>query len=196
MALPRIKRRHLERLADEELMPLVAQQDTAAFDLVYERHGAAAYSLAFRVVGNARGAEDVTQEAFMSLWRTGARYDRARGSVRNWILSIVRNRGVDMIRREASQRVDAYRDPDDVLATRASPERTDEQVEERDTAERVRSAVGELPDDQARVIELAYFGGFSHSEIAEMLDMPLGTVKGRMRLALEKMRGQLVGASP
>lgn len=177
-------------------MPLVAEQDMDAFNLIYERHGAAAFSLAFRVVGNRRAAEDVTQEAFISLWRTGARYDRSRGSVRNWILAIVRNRSVDMIRREATQRVDAHRDPDVVLATVEAPDRTEDEVADRDTAARIRSVVGNLPEDQARVIELAYYGGFSHSEIAEMLDMPLGTVKGRMRLALEKMRGHLVGATP
>jgi RNA polymerase sigma-70 factor, ECF subfamily len=85
----------LHRLADEDLMPLVERKDAAAFELVYDRHGGAAYSLAYRIVGDRNTAEDVTQEAFLSLWRSGTKYDRARGSVRTWLLGVVRNRAID-----------------------------------------------------------------------------------------------------
>src|ERR687888_2638659 len=89
-----------ERLADEDLMTLVDGKDPDAFEVFYDRHGGAAYSLAHRIVGDRGMAEDVTQEAFLSLWRSGARYDRARGSVRTWLLGIVRNRAIDLLRRE------------------------------------------------------------------------------------------------
>src|SRR5919204_6888365 len=93
----------LQRLADEELMPLVDRRDPRAFELLYDRHGGAAYSLAYRIVGDRSKAEDVTQEAFLSLWRSGARYDRARGSVRTWLVGIVRNRAIDLLRRDVLQ---------------------------------------------------------------------------------------------
>src|SRR3954447_22992378 len=89
----------LERLADEELMALVDRKDPDAFEVFYDRHSGAAYSLAYRIVGESGAAEDVTQEAFLSIWRSRARYDRARGSVRAWVLGAVRNRAVDLLRR-------------------------------------------------------------------------------------------------
>jgi RNA polymerase sigma-70 factor (ECF subfamily) len=165
-------------LADEDLMQLVRRGDSAAFEVVYERHGMAAFSLAYRMVGTRNAAEDVVQEAFLSLWRSGARYDRARGSVRTWVLGIVHNRAIDALRRSTVHD-----------RRRAS----DEGIEERFEAREVHAALRTLPDEQCRVIELAYFGGFSQSEIATMLETPIGTVKGRMRLGLEKMRGQLGG---
>jgi RNA polymerase sigma-70 factor (ECF subfamily) len=123
----------------------------------------------------------------MSLWRTGARYDRARGSVRTWVLSAVHNRAIDAFRREA---VKDKRDvTDEGIAERiAAHELTDVEAERRDDAQQVRRALRELPADQRQVIELAYFGGFTHSQIADMLQLPAGTVKGRMRLGLTKMR--------
>ena len=179
-----------ERLADEELMPLIAARDADALEVVYDRHGGAAYSLAYRIVGERAAAEDVVQEAFISIWRSGARYDRARGSVRSWMLGVVRNRAIDLLRSKTGRaRLDF--DDDTILEQRGAGERTEEMAMERETADEVRGAIGELPHDQSKVIELAYFGGFSHSEIAEMLSVPLGTVKGRMRLGLEKMRSEL-----
>ncbi len=179
-----------ERLADEELMPLIAARDPDALEVVYDRHGGAAYSLAYRIVGERAAAEDVVQEAFISIWRSGARYDRARGSVRSWMLGVVRNRAIDLLRSKTGRaRLDF--DDDTILEQRVAGERTEEEAEQRETADEVRGAIGELPRDQSKVIELAYFGGFSHSEIAEMLSVPLGTVKGRMRLGLEKMRSEL-----
>ena len=171
-------------------MPLIAARDPDALEVVYDRHGGAAYSLAYRIVGERAAAEDVVQEAFISIWRSGARYDRARGSVRSWMLGVVRNRAIDLLRSKTGRaRLDF--DDDTILEQRVAGERTEEEAMERETADEVRGAIGELPRDQSKVIELAYFGGFSHSEIAEMLSVPLGTVKGRMRLGLEKMRSEL-----
>jgi RNA polymerase sigma-70 factor, ECF subfamily len=187
-----LNRKKAERLGDEELMPLVGEKDPEAFEVFYDRHGGAAYSLAYRIVGDRTSAEDVTQEAFLSIWRSGARYDRARGSVRAWTLGIVRNRAIDALRRQAAGRAPKLTfDDDAALEQRPSPDLTDEQALQRDEAQRLRGALSELPGEQSKVIELAYFGGFSHSEIAEMLSMPLGTVKGRMRLGIEKIRTQL-----
>jgi RNA polymerase sigma-70 factor, ECF subfamily len=185
------KRKKAERLADEELMPLIGDKDPQAFAVFYDRHGGVAFSLAYRIVGERAAAEDVTQEAFISVWRSGARYDRARGSVRAWMLGIVRNRAIDLLRSRAGRAPNLDFDDDSILEQRPAGELTEDEALRRETADEVRGAIGGLPGEQSRVIELAYFGGFSHSEIAEMLGVPLGTVKGRMRLGLEKIRSEL-----
>src|SRR3954463_16480584 len=190
MALRRTHASELRELADEELMQLLRRGDGRAFEVVYDRHAGAAFSVAYRMVGLRATAEEVVQEAFLALWRSGARYDRARGSVRTWILGIVHNRAIDALRRGTVH--DRRRASDEGIEERfAAEERTDVEVARRDEAREVRSALDTLPPDQLRVIELAYFGGFSHSEIAQMLETPIGTVKGRMRLALAKMRDAL-----
>ncbi len=168
-------------------MPLVADGDAHAFEVVFDRHGGPAFSLAYRMCGRRAMAEDVVQDAFLSLWRTGARYDRTRGSVRSWVLGVVHNRAVDAFRSGA---VRAGRDvSDDGIAERmVAPDRTETQVARRDEARELRAALAGLPAEQRKVIELAYFSGFTHTEIAAMLELPAGTVKGRMRLGLAKMR--------
>jgi RNA polymerase sigma-70 factor (ECF subfamily) len=185
------RRQATERLADEELMPLIGEKDAAAFEVFYDRHGGAAYSLAYRIVGERPAAEDVTQEAFVSIWRSGARYDRGRGSVRSWTLGIVRNRAIDLLRSRSGKAPKLGFDDEIVLEQRPSGDFTDDEALRQETARELRGAIGELPGEQSKVIELAYFGGFSQSEIATMLKVPLGTVKGRMRLGLEKIRGRL-----
>jgi RNA polymerase sigma-70 factor (ECF subfamily) len=174
-------------LADEELMQLVHDGDVRAFEVVFDRHASAAFSLAYRMCGRRATAEDIVQEAFLSLWRSGSGYDPRRGSVRSWVLSVVHNRAVDAMRRlGAKAGLDV---PDEGIAERLhAAETTDGEVERRDDARQVRTALDELPPDQRQVIELAYFGGFTHNQIAEMLDLPPGTVKGRMRLGLTKLR--------
>jgi RNA polymerase sigma-70 factor, ECF subfamily len=180
----------LRSLADEDVMQLVRRGDARAFEVVYERHSAAAFSLAYRMMGTRAGAEDVTQEAFLSMWRSGARYDRARGSVRTWVLGIVHNRAIDALRRATVH--DRRRAGDEGIEERfEATERTDVEAARREEAGTVRSALSSLPADQCQVIELAYFGGFTHTEIADMLDAPVGTIKGRMRLGLKKMRAQM-----
>jgi RNA polymerase sigma-70 factor, ECF subfamily len=188
----RTNRAPLSRLADEELMQLVGENDAAAFEVVLGRHANAALALAYRMVDPRSLAEDVVQEAFISLWRNGSRYDPTRGSLRNWTLQIVHHRAIDVLRRNSS--LDSRRVSDDDLHERLqAPEQTDVEVGRRDEAREVRSALLQLPREQSRVIELAYFAGFTHTEIASMLDLPEGTVKGRMRLGLQKMRYHLAG---
>jgi RNA polymerase sigma-70 factor (ECF subfamily) len=180
----------LQGLADEDLMHLVARADPRAFEVLYERHAGAAFSLAYRMVGRRNVAEDVSQEAFLNLWRSGARYDRTRGSVRTWILGIVHNRAIDALRRSTVH--EGRRTSDEGLEERLeAPQRTDLEAARREEATIVRDAMDSLPSEQCQVIELAYFGGFSQSEIADLLDTPIGTVKGRMRLGLQKLRSAL-----
>ena len=185
----------IRNLADEEVMQLVQRGRPNAFELLYDRHGGAAFSLAYRMVGSRAAAEDVTQEAFLSIWRSRLRYEPARGSVRTWVLGIVHNRAIDALRRNVVQER-GRADFEGVEEQREAPERTEVEVARRQEATSVRSAIGELPDEQSRVIELAYFGGFSHTEIAEMLGTPVGTVKGRMRLGLEKLSRSLESFAP
>jgi RNA polymerase sigma-70 factor (ECF subfamily) len=191
-----MRRGNVERLADEDLMPLVNRKDADAFAVFFDRHVGAAYSLAYRIVGDRESAEEVSQEAFLSIWRSGARFDRTRGSVRSWLLGVVRNRAIDALRRAAggAPRLDA--DDEATIAARPAPEQTEAEALRRETSREVRGALEALPADQSRVLELAYFGGFSQSEIAKMLEMPLGTVKGRMRLGLEKIRANLAEGLP
>jgi RNA polymerase sigma-70 factor, ECF subfamily len=186
-----VRREKAERLADEELMPLIGEKDPEAFEVFYDRHGGVAYSLAYRIVGERGAAEDVTQEAFISIWRSGARFDPTRGSVRSWMLSVVRNRAIDALRSKAGKAPKLTLDDEAILEQRPAEELTEEEAMRHETAGEVRGAIGRLPGEQSQVIELAYFGGFSQSEIARMLGVPLGTVKGRMRLGLEKIRGEL-----
>jgi RNA polymerase sigma-70 factor (ECF subfamily) len=186
----RLRPTDLRGLADEELMELVDAGEMRAFEVIFDRHAGAGYSLAYRMCGRRALAEDIVQEAFLSLWRSGSGYDRARGSVRSWVLSAVHNRAIDALRRTGAK---AGRDVSDEGIAERLPAReaTDAEVERRDEARRVRGALDELPSDQRQVIELAYFGGLTHSQIAEVLELPPGTVKGRMRLGLTKMRSAL-----
>jgi RNA polymerase sigma-70 factor (ECF subfamily) len=186
-----VRREKAERLADEELMPWIGRKDPEAFEVFYDRHGGAAFSLAYRILGERGAAEDCIQEAFISIWRSGGKFDAARGSVRSWTLSIVRNRAIDVLRSKAGKAPKMTFDDDEIIESRPSGELTEEEAMRNETATEVRGALSQLPAEQSKVIQLAYFGGFSQSEIAGMLNVPLGTVKGRMRLGLEKIRGEL-----
>jgi len=177
----------LRVLADEELMQLVYRSKPDAFEVIYDRHASAAFSLAYRICGQRALAEDVVQEAFLSLWRSRTRYDRHRGSVRTWVLGIVHNRGIDALRRRAV-RERGVTFEEGVAERIEAPERTDAEFARAEEAREIRDALEQLPEEQSRVIELAYFEGMTHVQIASMLDTPVGTVKGRMRLGLSKMR--------
>jgi RNA polymerase sigma-70 factor, ECF subfamily len=159
------RRADLRTLADEDLMVFVRDGEPRAFEVIFDRHSGAAFSLAYRMCGRRAMAEDVVQEAFLSLWRGGGRYDRRRGSVRNWVLGVVHNRAIDAFRRGAVR--DSRNVSDEGIAERlAAPEQTEAEVTRRDEAQHVRGALGELPAEQRQVIELAYFGGFTHTQIA------------------------------
>src|SRR3954470_10300131 len=151
MAKP-VEIRDLQLLADEDLMQLVSRADPQAFEILYERHSGAAFSLAYRMVGSRGVAEDVVQEAFLNLWRSGARFERSRGSVRTWVLGIVHHRAIDALRRATVH--DRRRASDEGIEDRLdSGERTDVEVARRDEAAQVRAAMDALPAEQSRVIE-------------------------------------------
>jgi RNA polymerase sigma-70 factor (ECF subfamily) len=177
----------LTRLADEDLLTLVERGDADAFEVIYERHSRVAFSLAFRLLGDRPSAEDLVQDSFLAVWRGAGSYSSARGSVRNWLLSILHNRGVDRLRTLAamSRRQEALEQ-----AELRRPEEPDVAALGigQALAGSVRDELSALPGEQFEVLKLAYYGGFTHQEIAEMLELPLGTVKSRMRLGLDRLR--------
>lgn len=184
--------RPLERLADEDLMRSVGDSEPRAFEVIYDRHSGAAYSLAYRILGSRGAAEDAVQEGFLTVWRSRSRYMPERGSVRTWVLAIVHRRSIDVLRRNVVH-LRRQRAADEAQDRHLESDRTELEVVRREEAREVRAALEDLPSAQRKVLELAYFGGFTHSEIAGMLEEPMGTVKGRMRLGLQKLRTQLAG---
>jgi RNA polymerase sigma-70 factor, ECF subfamily len=183
-------RGRLWAIADEDLMRRAHTGDAGAFGVIFDRHGGAAFSLAYRMCGRQAMAEDIVQDAFLSLWRGGARYEAARGSVRSWVLGATHHKAIDLFRHQTAT---SGRDVNDEPAVERIParERPEVQIERRDDARQIRGALKRLPAEQRRVIELAYFGGFTHTQIADMLELPAGTVKGRIRLGLTRMRMSL-----
>jgi RNA polymerase sigma-70 factor (ECF subfamily) len=182
-----VNRGHYPLLADEDLISLVGDGDAQAFAALYDRHSRAAYSLAYRMMGERQAAEDLAQDAFLKVWRATASYRAGRGSVRTWILSIVRNRGIDQIRSQASRR--RTQDKVEASAPKYEPSEAFSEAWKNSQQEQVREALNTLPPEQLKILELAYFSGYKHVELAELLGLPLGTVKGRMRLGLKKLRG-------
>jgi RNA polymerase sigma-70 factor (ECF subfamily) len=178
---------HAEDLSDEALIAQLHERDTQAFGMLYDRHSRMAFGLAYRLLGDPSAAEDVVQEAFFSLWRQADTFQPGRAAVRTWLLSIVHHRAIDRLRRTGTRETTEATAED-------TPDRIDESIDIEHQvgasleAEQVRRALGALPLDQRRAIELAYFNGLSHSEIARKLDVPIGTVKGRLRIGLQKMR--------
>ena len=173
-------------LADEELIPLVGRGDAEAFAVLYDRHSRAAYSLAYRMMGERQAAEDLAQDGFLKVWRSATSYRADRGSVRTWILSIVHNRGIDQLRSLASRR--RTQNKVEASVPISQPSEAFAETWRNSQREQVREALGTLPPEQLKILELAYFSGYTHVEISELLDLPLGTVKGRMRLGLKKIR--------
>lgn len=177
---------------DEEMLAALAQRDLSALEELYDRYSKVAYSLAYRIVGDRGSAEDVVQEAFLSVWRQAGSYRRERGSPRTWLLSIVHHRSIDRLRSSASSGStipyeDLPQDREDV-----SKPSIWQQAWNNTRGDIVRRALERLPSEQKKSIELAYFSGYTQSEIAELMGVPLGTVKGRMRIGLQKLRSMLV----
>lgn len=171
--------------ADEDLMPLVGWGDAAAFAVLHDRHVRSAYSLAYRMMGEKQAAEDLAQDAFLKVWRSAGGYRAGRGSVRTWILSIIHNRGIDQLRTLASRRRTQERV--EAEAPRSQPSEAFAETWRNSRRDQVREALATLPSGQLEILELAYFSGYTQVEIAQMLGLPLGTVKGRTRLGLKKL---------
>jgi RNA polymerase sigma-70 factor, ECF subfamily len=172
--------------ADQDLISLVRERDAHAFATLYDRHARAAYSLAYRMIGERQAAEDLVQDAFLKLWRGASSYRPERGNVRSWLLAIVHNQAIDQIRSSASRR--RTQEKVEASAPRFQPSEAFAESWRNARRDQVREALRSLPEEQLRVLELAYFSGYTHVEIAELLELPLGTVKGRMRLGLQKVR--------
>ncbi len=174
---------------DAAILRQIADRDPRGVELLYDRYGGVAFALAYRLLGERGSAEDVVQEAFLNVWRQGATYDTRRGTVRTWLLTIVHHRAIDQMR---SMRSKAGADTviDDALPLPAKEDTWTEVIQSLEH-ERIRLAMATLPPEQRQVVDLAYYGGFTHTEIAQRVGIPLGTVKGRMRLALDKLRDLL-----
>jgi RNA polymerase sigma-70 factor, ECF subfamily len=180
------KERRYLLLADEDLMSLISGGDAEAFTALYDRHVRAAYSLAYRMMGERQATEDLVQGAFLKVWRAAGSYRAERGSVRTWLLSIVRNRGIDELRSIARRR--QIRDTAKAMIPTSQPTEAFAETWRNSQKTQVKEALRELPPEQLKVLELAYYSGHTHKEIAELLGLPLGTVKGRMRLGLKRIR--------
>lgn len=177
----------LEPESDESVLDRLTRKDTSALDTLYIRYGRIAFALAYRVLDDPEAAEDVVQEAFLAVWRYADSYRPSRGSVRGWLLTIVRNRAIDLLRaREVRPKAGPSVDEMVSLATtEADPA---DVAMRRIEAATVRDALASLPAEQREAVELAFFAGLSYPEVAERTKAPLGTVKSRMRLAMERLR--------
>ena len=174
---------------DDALISALAGRDLTALATLYDRYGRVAYALAHRILGEPEAAEDVVHDGFISAWRGAGSYRSERGNVRGWLLSIVHHRAVDVLRRKTTFRPA----PLESAEQRPSDDDTAEEATRNVEHATVRAALEALPPAQRRTIELAYFGGYTHVELAELMGVPLGTVKGRMRIGLQKLRRAMDG---
>ena len=182
-------RRDLAHLSDEALLALASRADEAALGELYDRYGRVAYGLALRVVRDRALAEDAVQEAFLAVWRSAGSFLAEQGKPSTWILTLVHRRAVDLVRREERRRAE----PLEAVA-QPTGEATDEEAWLRAQRQVVQEALRKLPHDQREALELAYYGGFTQSELAERLGQPLGTIKSRMFTGLRRLRELLAEA--
>jgi RNA polymerase sigma-70 factor (ECF subfamily) len=178
-------RKQHAHLSDEALVALVARGDENALAELYDRVSRIAYGLALRVLRDERHAEDAVQEAFLQVWRSAASFRAERAKASTWILTLVHRRAVDLVRREERRQTEPLAEEGE---TAQAPERTEEAAWLRFERERVQKALSQLPDVQREALELAYYGGFSQSELADRLGVPLGTIKSRMFAGLARLR--------
>jgi RNA polymerase sigma factor (sigma-70 family) len=176
-------RSKLAHLSDEALLALASRSDEAALGELYDRYGRVAYGLALRILRDRALAEDAVQEAFLAVWRSAGSFLAEQGKPSTWILTLVHRRAVDLVRREERRRAE----PLDELA-QPTGEATDEEAWLRAQRQVVQEALRKLPADQREALELAYYGGFTQSELAERLGQPLGTIKSRMFTGLKRLR--------
>lgn len=182
-----------DRRADAQLADRIRAGDTGALGELYDRYAGLGLATALRVLGDREEAEDVVHDAFVAVWRKIDRFDAARGSLRAWLMTVVRNRAIDRVRaRRTTMDVD---DADERSLLRSGPNPTWEAALQRTSAGDVRAALDSLPDEQRRAVELAYFEGYTYREVADLTGVPSGTANGRLRLALGKLRDALISSS-
>jgi len=182
-----------ERFADARLAERVRAGETDALGELYDRYASIALATALRVVGSREEAEDVVHDAFVAVWRKIDRFDTERGSLRAWLMTVVRNRAIDRVRaRRSTVDVD---DADERSLLRTGPNPTWEDALRRASAGDLRAAMAGLPDEQRRAVELAYFEGYTYREVAQITEVAPGTANGRLRLALGKLRESLGGSA-
>lgn len=178
----------LREMSDGPLVVAIGRWRQEALAEAYRRHGGAVFALARRVLNDATAAEEVVQEVFLRLWNQPDKFDPGRGSLRSYLLAQTHGRSVDQLRSETSRR---KREERDARSTAEAGYDIEHEVWDLAVADRVREALGELPDDERRAIELAYFAGHTYREVAVLLDAPEGTVKSRIRTGLKRLRGGL-----
>ena len=184
--------RDLREMSDSDLAVALAGGDVETLGELYDRYGSLAFAVAVRVVGDSGRAEDVVQEAFLKVWRSAGSFDATRGSLRGWLLACVRNRAIDSLRgRGAHEQAEVELQPE--LEARGAGSDPWREVSRSLERAAIQEALASLPAEQRQAIELAYYGGYTYTEIAEMSRVPLSTVKGRARLALEKLHSYLAG---
>ena len=186
-------RKNLAHLSDEALVALLERGEELALGELYDRYGRTAYGLALRMLRNETLAEDAVQEAFLAAWRTAPQFVPERAKASTWLLTLVHRRAVDLVRREERRRTEP-------LVPGAEPAAAESSAEDaawlRLQRERVQDALSKLPDEQREAIELAYYGGFTQSQLADRLGQPLGTIKSRMFAGLARLRELLVDVQP
>lgn len=180
---PLAGRRRMREKSDEELLTAIAAGDENALGALYDRFGRVAYGVALRVLRDRALAEDAVQEAFLAIWRSAERYRLERAKASTWVLTLVHRRAVDLVRREDRRRADSLDE-----APEAAGGEIPEEAGRRERRAAVQSALSQLPDDQRQALELAYYGGYTQSELADRLGVPLGTIKSRMFAGLTRLR--------
>ena len=181
--------RELAHLSDEAVLALIARADEQALSELYRRFGRLAYGLAFRILRDDALAQDAVQEAFLGVWRAAGRFTAERAKPSTWLLTLVHRRAVDLVRREERRRTEPLQ-PDS-----ASTDSAPDELELLSERQSIREALRKLPPEQREAIELAYYGGYTQSELAERLGQPLGTIKSRMFTGLARLRETLEEAA-
>lgn len=176
---------------DEELYARVVDKDAEALELLYDKYERLVYSFAYRMVQDAQRAEDVVQDVFSKLWRDHAAFDATKGKFSSWLLTMTRNRCLDILRKVSKQQEVGLFEKDNDRPTDTMGEMPEQATEWKEKSERIREALSYLKEDQRKIVELFYFHGYSQDRISKDLDIPLGTVKGRIRLALQHLRKRL-----
>jgi RNA polymerase sigma-70 factor, ECF subfamily len=180
--------RRIDESSDAQLVTAIARYSEVALAEAYRRHGGAVYGLAKRVLNNPTEAEDVTQEVFLRLWNEPDRFDPDRGSLRSFLLAQSHGRAVDAVRSSNSRRL---REAREAMRTAESAYDMQREIWDLAVADQVAAAMGALPGEERRAIELAYFDGHTYREVATLLDQPEGTVKSRIRNGMRRLRAAL-----